>query len=275
MYEALDSCGRIIETPYQKWGPEAPCTTGGSDMVIVRYVQSFLFILTFFVFSAIWALVIRGGILFQCSPEWALRRLRNWAQVTVWLLKYVASIKVNIEGEENVPEGPCIFLSRHESFFDTLIYFLISLKTCYVMKIELRGWALYGFISEFVGLLFVDRADRGMGSLRKLIEEIKERLRKGRHIVYFPQGTRVRPRETGRYAIITYAVYGGMPDVQFVPVALSTGTSWPARSWMVNPGTEIGIRICPALPPGLTKKEFERRMVESIEEGSRELRDKA
>ncbi len=143
------------------------------------------------------------------------------------------------------------------------------------MKIELRKVPLYGYISEFVGLLFIDRANRAMGSLVKLIKGIKERLGQGRHAVYFPQGTRVRPGDRGEYAIITYALYESMTGVQFIPVALSTGTSWPARSWMVTPGTKIGIRICSALPPGLTKIEYEGRMIEIIEKGSEELRDKA
>lgn len=232
-------------------------------------VQRYLFLASFLVFSALWAVYIRLRIALDASPSWVLLRLRDWASVMVWLLEHVASIKVVIEGQDNVPAGACVFVSRHESFFDTVIFFLISLKTCYIMKIELRKVPLYGYISEFVGLIFTDRKG-GPKSLAKMIKDGDSMLKEGRHVVIFPQGTRMSPNETGDYNSSVSGLYKRY-GVPFVPVAMSSA-AWP-KDWKVVVGSTIHVKILPPKDPGLAPKVFMEWMIKTIETESAKLRE--
>lgn len=233
-------------------------------------IRQGLFIVCFFGFSAFWAVVIRLGILITNSQEWAQKRLQDWALVTVRLLKRIAAIDVVIGGKENVPQGACIFVSRHESFFDTLVFFIISAQSCYVIKQELLRVPLYGYICSFVGMIAIDR-NGGSATLRKMTKEIVETLDAERPVVIFPQSTREKSGVRGEYSRSIGGAYR-QKKVPIVPVALSTGKSWDKRG--VYSGTTIRVHILPhVLPDALTSANFETLVVDPIERASAALRN--
>jgi 1-acyl-sn-glycerol-3-phosphate acyltransferase len=55
-----------------------------------------------------------------------------------------------------------------------------------------------------------------------------------------------------------------------VPFALNSGLFWPRRKLLRRPGT-IVVEFLPAIPPGLTRKQFERRLIAAIEPATARL----
>lgn len=49
-----------------------------------------------------------------------------------------------------------------------------------------------------------------------------------------------------------------------VPIALDSGRCWGRRSFFKRPGT-ITVELLPAIPPGLDRREFLRRLETAIE----------
>ena len=42
------------------------------------------------------------------------------------LLRAVAGVRLEVSGRENLPRGPALIASRHESAFDTLVWFALG-----------------------------------------------------------------------------------------------------------------------------------------------------
>ena len=55
-----------------------------------------------------------------------------------------------------------------------------------------------------------------------------------------------------------------------VPVALNSGLFWPRRGFRKKPGT-IVLEFLPAIPPGLSRKQFMPRLAAAIDEASARL----
>jgi 1-acyl-sn-glycerol-3-phosphate acyltransferase len=79
------------------------------------------------------------------------------------------------------------------------------------------------------------------------VEQGRQRLKAGRWVVIFPEGTRTAPGERGRYRIggALLAERSGAP---VVPMAHNAGEFWPRLGFIKRPGV-ITVRIGPVIDP--------------------------
>ena len=94
-----------------------------------------------------------------------------------------------------------LFVLNHRSGLDIVIA-LALLEGSIVSRGDLAGWPLVGPGARRVGTLFVDRDDIKSGAL--LLREMTQRLRAGRGVTVFPEGTAfpgdaVRPFRAGAF----------------------------------------------------------------------------
>ena len=137
-----------------------------------------------------------------------------------------------------------------------------------VMKSELKWIPFYGWYSAKYKMIFVNRA-AGPKALRQLAHDAKEQAAAGREIVIFPEGTRRAPGAPSDYKPGAFLLYDQL-KVPCVPVALNSGLYWPKRSIRRHPGTII-VEFLDPIPPGLKRKNFIKRLQDSIEQASDKL----
>lgn len=185
-----------------------------------------------------------------------------WARGINVLLRLVAGIRVEIRGQENVPQGPVLMAAKHQSAWDTMIFHVITHHPAIVMKKELLALPIYGWYCRKTKMVPIDR-EQGVKSLRDMIAAAKGAAKDGRPIIIFPQGTRIAPGVSAPYLPGVAALYGqlGLPCV---PIALNSGLFWKHRSFLKPPGT-IVFEYLPAIPAGLKRKEFMATLEERIE----------
>ena len=77
---------------------------------------------------------------------------------------------------------------------------------------------------------------RPLESFKKVLNEGLKRLSAGYSVLFFPEGTRKKPNEIGKYASSAFnlAMEAG---VQVLPLAHNSGDCWPAHLFFKNPGT--------------------------------------
>ena len=196
--------------------------------------------------------------------------MRIFGHGTVWLLKVIVGIHLEVRGRENVPKGGCIVAAKHQSAFDTLIYHPLLGDPAIVMKRELLWIPLYGQHSLKARMIPVDRSG-GPNALKTMVRLGREAIALGRPIVIFPQGTRVAPGAKAPYQPGLAALYSQL-DVPVVPVATKSGICWPRRSFAKHAGT-IVVEFLPPIPPGLPRKAFSTRAEAAIEQASDRLID--
>ena len=122
------------------------------------------------------------------TMDYSSLRLVQWAFNMIIKL---AGIELTVIGEENISEGPVLYIGNHRSFFDILLtYVLCPDVTGYVAKKEMESIPLLSNWMRYLHCLFLDRKNikEGMKTILLAIEEMKN----GISICIFPEGTRNR-----------------------------------------------------------------------------------
>jgi 1-acyl-sn-glycerol-3-phosphate acyltransferase len=234
---------------------------------VVTLLRSALFNALFVGLTAVMGLAAIPTLLLH--PGVIRRGLRLWAACVLWLLRIVAGIRVRVTGREHLPAaGPALVAAKHQSAFDTIVWFALLPDAAYVLKRELLRIPVYGWHARHAGMIAVDRG-AGAAAMRGLIRDALAALAGGRQVVMFPEGTRMPPGQSGRYQPGIAALYAraGLP---VVPVATDSGRVWGRRSFMKRPGT-VTVAVLPPILPGLSRTGFIAELRQRIESESTAL----
>ena len=235
------------------------------------YLRSTLFSLLL----AIWTVFC--GVLVLCTyvlPPNA--RFRScYAVCDLWragfmgMTRQVLEIRTVVQGREHIPDSPAIYLSKHQSAWETVALQVWTPPAVFVLKRELLyipffGWALWG-----LRMIWIDRSS-GKSALEKIVSQGQKRLSEGLSIIIFPEGTRVAPGKMGRFkaggAHLATRTGSGV-----IPVAHNAGELWPRNAFVKRPGT-ITVRFGPAIDPkGLSDAELNQRVETWIRDAMGEL----
>lgn len=182
--------------------------------VILLVFRSIVFI----VLTIVCTIVALVGSIFG-GHKWALGTQRFWSIV---MLK-VFGVKTVIHGEK--PEVG-LMMSNHQSYIDIWLIPKYAI-TVFVAKAEVKKMPLVGWGASAVDTVYVDRSSKE--SRRATKNEIAGRLKKGRSVIIFPEGTTgdgngvllLKPgmffaaAEEG-FPIIPVAIYYENPDLAWV-----------------------------------------------------------
>ena len=187
---------------------------------------------------------------------------RFWIRFVLWWLRLTVGLTHRVSGRENLPPGPCIIASKHQSSWETMAYTVLFDDAAIVLKRELVWIPIVGWAMARAGNITVARGD-GSRALRGLVRQAQARIEAGRSILIFPEGTRVAVGAERPYQVGVAALYRQL-DVPVVPVALNSGLFWPRRKFVKRPGA-VSMEILPPIPPGLKRDEFMKVLRERIE----------
>lgn len=228
--------------------------------------RSGIFALVYYAVTALFLLL--GSWLLFAPRRWAMKGLEWHARTCVWLLKVICGTKLEVRGRENLPDAPCLVVSKHQSMWDTFALIPLLHDPAIVLKDELKYIPFYGwFCIKFAHILV--KRDRAAVALKAMLADAQDRARDGRHILIFPEGTRTTPGAAPDYKPGYVALYEGL-GLPAVPLALNSGLFWPRRSNLRYPGT-IVVEVLPALPPGMPRKQFRATIEAQLEEASDRL----
>lgn len=224
------------------------------------YVRSLIFNVLFYVNLALF--LVLGAEFFFTPRRWSIRALQAWARTSIWLLRVVAGIRMEVRGREHIPSGPCLVAGKHQSFWETFAILPLLDDPAMVLKRELTLIPFFGWFIFKFRMIAVER-DAGASALRELIHDAEDRIADGRQIVVMPEGTRRGPDDPPDYKPGVAALYGKL-GVSCVPFALNSGLFWPRRRFLRHPGT-IVIEFLPPIEAGLPRRAFQQRLEAAIE----------
>lgn len=154
------------------------------------------------------------------------------------------------EGMEKLPDGPCIIAPNHQSALDGLFVtaFLRGRalrNTYFYAKAEhVRRWWVR-FLANHHNIVVVDMNRDLKASLQKLAMILRE----GRKVVIFPEGTRSRDGSLGQFRK-TFAILGRELQVPIVPVAIRGAyEALPAGGRIPRPFRRIQVRFLDPVYP--------------------------
>lgn len=226
-------------------------------------LRSIIFNVFFFSHTAFFAIL--QTVLFFTTLTQTIFIARLWAQGSLFLLRIIVGLTWRVEGVENIPNYPCIIASKHQSLWETIVFYLVLKRPVFVLKKELTRIPFYGWTLFKLRSIAIDRS-AGASSLKKLFASSKKAIESNRQIIIFPEGTRSTPGVRQSYKSGIAMLYSQL-DVPIVPVALDSGIFWPKRSFIKKPGC-ITLKFLKPIPPAFEKKEFTKRLEDVIESES-------
>ncbi len=172
------------------------------------------------------------------------RIILQWARFNIWTLSAIYGITVHVQGKENIPSEPSIIISNHQSAWETLAFQLIFPTQSFLLKKSLLKIPFLGWGLAMTHPVAIDRKQK-IRALDSLVKQGTERLKEGRWLVVFPEGTRHSPGQPGKFQI-GGAMIAAKTGAPVVPVAHNAGVFWPKNSLLKYSG-QIDLIIGPPI----------------------------
>ncbi len=166
----------------------------------------------------------------------------------VWsrFLCLISFTKVVVKGKENIQKGQSyIFCSNHTSVFDVfLIYGFIGVPFKWIMKKEIEKIPFVGWACKAAGFLFINRK-KGRQAFNTL-QQAKHIFTNGVSLVIFPEGTRTRDGQIGKFKRGAFEIAREM-DLPIIPMRIDGGFNiMPYNRLYPIPGT-LTLTILPSI----------------------------
>ena len=155
-----------------------------------------------------------------------------------------AGVKVDVEGRENIPDQPVIFVSNHQGYFDIPVL-LTALDKPHplVSKESIRKIPFIRQWMELLGCVFIDR-DNPRQAVSALNDAVKALKEKKHSFIIFPEGTRSRGGEVGEFKSGGFRV-ALKNKAPIVPVVIEgTYKAMEANHMLIHPA-DVTVQILP------------------------------
>lgn len=203
--------------------------------ILYQYLIGFPLIIVVTLFTALLTII--------CFP-WRNGKLPRtvqvfWSRSVLWLLL----VPIKVTGRENVDSNQSyVFVANHQSFLDVFaVYGWLPNNFKWLMKKELRKIPFVGTACAVAGHIFVDRSNPR--AAMESLTYIKAQLHNGISTVIFPEGTRTRTGEMGRFKQGAFKIAMDM-DLPVVPISLSGFfDAMPRNKFYVKPFSRVALHI--------------------------------
>lgn len=232
-------------------------------------LRSLLFNIFFGLVTVLYALVCA---LLSLLPWRApmMASLRRYTRLMVWGMRVIAGIKVNVTGQEHLPEGAFILAAKHQSYGDGFIAFSQFKDMSFVTGDAIAKHPFVGRILYKMNAVVINNCG-GEDQRRKMSESAALIREQGRKILIYPEGHLSQIGTQHRYRKGVYHLYKDF-DCPVVPLASNLGQRWNQNDWTKYKG-RADLEYLPAIMPGLGKDEFMEKLESMIETRSIELLD--
>ena len=162
-----------------------------------------------------------------------------WSRSVLWFLL----IPIKVTGAENVnPKQSYVFVANHQSALDVFaVYGWLPNNFKWMMKKELRKIPFVGTACAVAGHIFVDRSNPR--AALQSVELVKKELVDGISTVIFPEGTRTKTGEMGRFKQGAFKIAMDL-NLPVVPISLSGFyDAMPSGAFFVQPHAHVHLHI--------------------------------
>lgn len=176
----------------------------------------------------------------------------------------LAGAKVTVEGKENIPQGPVVFVADHQGYFDIpLMLTSLDKPNPIIAKAEIEKLPLIRSWMRELNCLFLQRDDARQSM--EVLKEAQKLIQDGYSVVIFPEGTRSKggPVKEFKAGAIRVATRAGVP---IVPVCIDGSFRLMEGNGMWIRPASVKLTILPPVPTeGMSREEI-RALPEQLRE---------
>ncbi|MDP1732709.1 MAG: lysophospholipid acyltransferase family protein [Devosia sp.] len=230
--------------------------------MIVQAIRSLLFYVLYLGQTVVLAIIVGTDAIIRGRTGFGWAVARYWGNANLFFLRWVVGIKTDVQGTENIPDGPCILAAKHMSDWDIFAILPHTRRPAFIAKKELTDIPFFGWAARSFDTIRIDRS-KGSDAIPSMMADARAAIERGCRIVIFPEGTRKAPLAPHDYRYGIVRMYEAL-GVPVVPIALNSGLYWGRHSLVLWPGTARA-RFLPPIMPGLPAEDFHRELAAGIE----------
>lgn len=219
----------------------------------VAFLRTRLFEIYVLIYSTLIGIVILAYLRWTKKPREVRWFLRLWSASFIYGARPILGARFRVEGLENVPNEPVIFVGNHQSYWESIAMTVFFPHINVVTKESAMSIPVFGWGLRHAPMIPIYRDAPGQ-NLRRLIRDGAQSIAEGRSILIYPEGGRVRPRERRPFPRGLGPLYRRC-DCKVVPFVTNAGFHWPTGFKTKLPSL-VTIRFLPAISPGLSADEF-------------------
>ena len=233
------------------------------DNILLRSV---IFNLMFYLITVIYMVAALPAVLMPRHAMLGVAKI--WGRTNLWLLRLICGITVEWRGLDQIPKGPLLVASKHQSTWETFALIPLFADPTFIVKRELFFLPIFGWYMWTADMIPINRRG-GAPALAAMMRRAIRELGRGRQIIIFPEGTRRAVGAEPAYKFGVARLYA-QTGAACLPVALNSGLIWPRRSWRRRRGV-VRVEMLELIPPGLEPEQFFARLIHAIETASARL----
>ncbi len=159
---------------------------------------------------------------------------RAWAYAISFAGRVVCGMSYRIIGRENLLNTPAVYLSKHQSAWETMAFTGLLPPNCFVCKEALLKIPFFGWSMKICKAIPINRS-AGISAFKKVLSVGKARLAEGLSIIIFPEGTRVAPKQHPKFHR-TGVMLATSCNAPIIPIAHNSGSCWRRNEFIKRPG---------------------------------------
>jgi 1-acyl-sn-glycerol-3-phosphate acyltransferase len=165
----------------------------------------------------------------------------TWCTTVLNWLRLTCGVKYTVNGTDNIPLSPVVFISNHQSSWETILFYKLAFPIAPILKKELLNIPFWGWSMRLQKPIAIDRS-RPREAGKSLLTQGVNRIQQGISVIVFPEGSRSKAGVVRRFSRggAKLAIAANAP---IIPIAHNAGYFWPPRQFLKRPGTihvEIG-----------------------------------
>lgn len=186
----------------------------------------------------------------------------------LWLAEKICGQTYELRGQENIIMQHMMIAAKHQSAFEIIVLLHHFPDGRFILKKELLWIPIFGQYLWRMGMVPIKRSKRSK-LLDDIVRAAKVLAHQRRPIIIFPEGTRVKAGETGKYQPGVGVIYDQL-KLPILPVAVNTGIYWPKKRTEKRAGKAV-IEFLPVIEPGLGLRDCMEQLKSEVENASARL----
>ena len=207
------------------------------------WVRQIIFIFYTIIITVTFALIIIISHYLKCHLNMRIILVKVWSRLICYGMLCILFVKYKIGGKKNIKSN-YIYLSKHQSEWETIAFYSLIPNSCFVLKKELLNIPLLGAVLKYIDSIPIGRM-KSLKACKIMLENGKNRLLKGLNIILFPEGSRVNVRLYPKFHK-TALILAKMTKKNIIPVAHNSGLFWPKSLHLIKPGC-VTVYFCKAI----------------------------
>jgi 1-acyl-sn-glycerol-3-phosphate acyltransferase len=201
---------------------------------MISYIRSFLFYVILAISLVIISLTFPACIFIE--RKFRQKIILSWVVFFRWWIRICCGVRIVISGNVDVVNSlnKKIYFSNHQGFIETLVLYQQFIPTATILKDVLLSWPIIGWALRLLSSIPINRG-RGSEAVKKIFSMGEELLSAGFSLIYYPEGTRRKPRDLGVYKK-TGAELALQTNSEIVPIVHNAGECWYGGDFVIRPG---------------------------------------